>query len=191
MATRAQIRANRRNARCSTGPVSLAAKQASSRNSWLHGLNHRNKNFYFLAAESEEKFQELQQRLLDEHQPASLSERVFLRRMAEHEWLRNGPSSYLTFSVLQAEVEVQEPPSSRNQLRPRTNRAEAVVNPELGQFFLRAVLRETRAEVAELHLIERLILIKAGKDHGLFTGHRILVHLQALGADLFHHALHG
>jgi len=66
-----------------------------------------------------------------------------------------------------------------------------VINPELGQFFLRAILGKARAQAAELDLIERLILIEAGEDDGLFAGDGVLMHLQALGADLLHHALHG
>ena len=35
-----------------------------------------------------------------------------------------------------------------------------------------------------------LVLVKAGEDEELFAGVRVDVALEALGADLFHHALH-
>jgi hypothetical protein len=41
MATAAQIAANRRNARRSTGPRTVAGKRASSRNTLRHGLTAR------------------------------------------------------------------------------------------------------------------------------------------------------
>jgi len=88
MATNKQIRANRRNAKRSTGPRSLAARQASSRRRLVHGLNPGNASFYLLQDESEEKFRSLHQQLVDEHQPASATEQILVLRMAQHEWLR-------------------------------------------------------------------------------------------------------
>ena len=67
---------------------------------------------------------------------------------------------------------------------------EAAVDPEFGELLLHAVLLQAGAEVAPIDFVERLVLIEAGEDHGLFAGFGILVHLQALGADLLHHALH-
>jgi hypothetical protein len=46
-------------------------------------------------------------------------------------------------------------------LRPRADFAQAVIDPELGQLLLRAILRKTRAQAAKIHVVERLILIKA------------------------------
>jgi hypothetical protein len=65
-----------------------------------------------------------------------------------------------------------------------------VVDPELGYLFLRSVLGETRAKAAEIHVIERLILVKAREYYSFFACDRVLVHLEALGADFLHHALH-
>ena len=39
-------------------------------------------------------------------------------------------------------------------------------------------------------MIQGLVLIEAGKNEGNLSGSRIDMLLQALGADLFHHALH-
>ena len=43
----------------------------------------------------------------------------------------------------------------------------------------------------EIHAVQILVLVKARKDVGHFAGVRIALWLQALGADFFHHALHG
>ena len=39
-------------------------------------------------------------------------------------------------------------------------------------------------------LVERLVLVEAGEDERLLAGDRVDVALEALRADLFHHALH-
>src|SRR5208283_4181255 len=43
---------------------------------------------------------------------------------------------------------------------------------------------------AEVHAIERLILVKTRKYISSLAGYRIMLRLQALRTDLFHHALH-
>ena len=60
-----------------------------------------------------------------------------------------------------------------------------------GQLFLDAVLREAAAQVREGHPVEVLVLVEAGEHHALDAGGGVAVGLQALGADLLHHALHG
>src|SRR5436309_3416203 len=80
--------------------------------------------------------------------------------------------------------------SRNHQFFPRADLTQAAVDPLLRQLLLDAVLREARAESVPIHVIERLVLIKAGEYHGLFSSERILVKLEALRADLFHHALH-
>src|ERR671927_317559 len=72
----------------------------------------------------------------------------------------------------------------------RRQLAQAAVDPERGQLFLDAILREALRERAEVDLVERLVLVEAGEDVGRFARGRVDVRLQALGADLFHHALH-
>jgi len=46
------------------------------------------------------------------------------------------------------------------------------------------------AQGAEIDAVHLLVLVKAGEDDRLRAGNRITVALQALRADLFHHALH-
>ena len=68
--------------------------------------------------------------------------------------------------------------------------AEAVVDPEFRDLLLRSILRKPRAQTAEIDVVERLVLIEAREDHRFFPANRVPVHLQALRADLLHHALH-
>ena len=89
MSTAAQIRANKLNAHRSTGPTSETGKQASSRNRTTHGLcQNDNTSFYLLEDEDPEKFRALRARLEEEHQPQTETERILVRRLADHEWLR-------------------------------------------------------------------------------------------------------
>jgi len=89
MATTAQIRANQLNAHRSTGPITPAGKQASSRNRTTHGLcRHNSQSFYLPEDENSEKFGELRARLEAEYQPQTETERILVQRMADHEWLR-------------------------------------------------------------------------------------------------------
>ena len=56
---------------------------------------------------------------------------------------------------------------------------QAAVNPQTGQFFLGAVLRQAAVQRREIDLIHLLVLVEAGKDDGFGASHRIAVHLQA------------
>src|SRR5260370_35651460 len=67
---------------------------------------------------------------------------------------------------------------------------QAAVDPELGEFFLDAVLRQAAAQGAEIDAVHLLVLVEAGEHDGLGAGYRVAVALKALRADLLHHALH-
>jgi len=90
MATEKQTAANRENAQHSTGPTSQEGLEASSWvNAWRHGLAVKDhERFSLLMDENREKFDELQQRLNDEHLPTSETEILLVRHMAQSEWLR-------------------------------------------------------------------------------------------------------
>ena len=92
MATPAQIRANQQNSQKSACATTAAGKQASSQNRFAHGLcaqsEHTNGSFYFLDDESKEEYDALWARLTDEHKPETETERILVRRMAQHDWLR-------------------------------------------------------------------------------------------------------
>ena len=90
MATDKQTAANRENAQHSTGPTSQEGLEASSWvAAWRHGLAVKDhERFSLLIDENREKFDELQQRLNDEHLPTSETEVLFVRHMTQSEWLR-------------------------------------------------------------------------------------------------------
>jgi hypothetical protein len=88
MATAEQINANQLNAQSSTGPTSEAGKQASSQNRTTHGLCHNHTCFYLLDGEDPDKYAELYTGLKEEHQPQTETERILVRHLAQHEWLR-------------------------------------------------------------------------------------------------------
>ena len=90
MATAKQTAANRKNAQHSTGPTSQEGLEASSWvAAWRHGLAVKDhQTFEFLIDEKREKFDELLQRLNDEHVPATETEVLLVRHMAQSEWLR-------------------------------------------------------------------------------------------------------
>ena len=90
MATAKQTAANRENAQHSTGPTSQEGLDLSARiNAWRHGLAVKDhERFSLLIDENREKFDELQQRLNDEHLPTSETEILLVRHMAQSEWLR-------------------------------------------------------------------------------------------------------
>src|SRR5205823_12235173 len=68
--------------------------------------------------------------------------------------------------------------------------AQAAVDPCLCQLLLGAVLRQPPPQCAEIDAVEILVLVEAGEHHRLRAGRRVVMALQALGADLLHHALH-
>ena len=84
MATEAQMKANRTNAQHSTGPKSMEGKIAVARNRFLHGLSGQ---FQVLPWENSEDYEDLQDRLRGEYQPATPFEEELIGRMAQHSWL--------------------------------------------------------------------------------------------------------
>jgi hypothetical protein len=90
MATAKQTAANRENAQHSTGPTSQEGLDLSARiAAWRHGLAVKDhERFSLLIDENREKFDELQQRLNDEHLPTTETETLLVRHMAQSEWLR-------------------------------------------------------------------------------------------------------
>ena len=52
---------------------------------------------------------------------------------------------------------------------------QAAVDPEFGEFFLDAVLREAAAQGAEIDAVHFLVLVEAGKDDRLGAGDWVAV----------------
>lgn len=80
--TRAEI--NRANAEHSTGPRSTTGKLASSRNSLKHGLASGE---LIIPGEDPAAFESLLNDLMEEHQPATPTEELLVREMAQSYWL--------------------------------------------------------------------------------------------------------
>ena len=84
MATRKQIRANRRNARKSTGPRSDAGKAASSANALSHGLTAA--RTVVLPEEEPEEFERLRQGVIADLAPAGALQEALAQRIAALLW---------------------------------------------------------------------------------------------------------
>ena len=83
MATEKQIKANRANARRSTGPKSAEGKAKSAQNAIKHGLLSQS---LLVGDESEADFDVLIQGLIDSHQPQDLAEALLVEKMAIALW---------------------------------------------------------------------------------------------------------
>ncbi len=83
MASQAQIDANRRNARKSTGPRTPEGKDRSSRNGVLHGLTAEK---HFLSGEDPADFEALLARFRADWKPVTVTEESLVERMAAAHW---------------------------------------------------------------------------------------------------------
>ena len=83
MSTAAQMAANQANAQHSTGPQTSEGKSESSLNNLRHGLLGA---FRVLAGEDQDEFDLLLLEFTEEHQPATITERLLVQRMAQHHW---------------------------------------------------------------------------------------------------------
>jgi hypothetical protein len=88
MATQAQIFANQENAQKSHGATSETGRETSSKNRTSHGLCYHSGAFTLLVDEDPAEFRQLTNALNAEHQPQTESERIIVRHMVQHEWLR-------------------------------------------------------------------------------------------------------
>jgi hypothetical protein len=79
-----KLAANRANARKSTGPRSIAAKEKVSQNRTVHGLAGK---FQVLDYESQEEFDHFLSQLIEDQQPVGLAEVELVKKLAEHTWL--------------------------------------------------------------------------------------------------------
>ena len=84
MATSAQIIANQKNARLSTGPRTPDGKSASGRNAIKHGLSSA---FRVLAHEDQEEFDQLVEDLRAYHRPRDIHQRLLVDQLAKSQWL--------------------------------------------------------------------------------------------------------
>lgn len=91
MATPKQIAANRRNAKKSCGPKSVAGKAKVSQNRLVHGLLGR---FQVLEGEDQQCYDKLVDQLIVEQKPVGLLETELVKKMSEHMWLSDRARRY-------------------------------------------------------------------------------------------------
>jgi hypothetical protein len=84
MSSASQKAANRNNAKLSTGPQTGAGKARSSQNALRHGLAS---NCILVGDEVPEDFDALVGDLVAEHQPATATEELLVKQMAQNFWL--------------------------------------------------------------------------------------------------------
>src|SRR5687767_2363071 len=93
--------------------------------------------------------------------------------------VRSGVNGYSRYSKAKTALDVRQ-----------VDRVQQMVQPAAGQLLLDRVLPQPHVQVREIDAIHLLILVEAREDEFLAPGRGIDVLLQALRADLFHHALH-
>ena len=84
MATEKQVAANRANAQKSSGPKTAAGKAKSSMNHLSWGFCS---NGILMPGEDPVEFRALLDDLLDQHQPANVTEQILVEKMAQNKWL--------------------------------------------------------------------------------------------------------
>src|SRR5580700_6473950 len=83
MTSAVQLEANRRNAQSSTGPVTAAGKQTSSRNAFQHGLTSK---LIVLPHENAADFESLQADLIAEYSPTGVTEQMLVHELTVSWW---------------------------------------------------------------------------------------------------------
>jgi hypothetical protein len=83
MATKAQLRANRLNAKKSTGPKTTEGKKVSSQNAIRHGLTSRQ---VVLSLENRVEYDQLLEDLTQNYKPGNLQEELQVTKIAESWW---------------------------------------------------------------------------------------------------------
>ena len=83
MATEAQIKANRENAKKSTGPRTAEGKRTAAQNALKHGLFGREKTIH---GESNEEYDRHHQAFIDELEPATMVESALAERIVTLSW---------------------------------------------------------------------------------------------------------
>ena len=96
MTTTRQMRANRQNAKRSTGPKTPEGKTASSQNATSHGLSS---GFIVLPHEDAVAFAELGEQLAAEFKPVTCHQKFLLKQMAESRWRLERVRRYETIAL--------------------------------------------------------------------------------------------
>ena len=117
-----QLKANRENAKKSTGPTTAAGKSKVSQNRVTHGLTGA---FQVLPGENAENFDKLLNQLMTDEKPVGIAEIELVKKMAQHFWCSERASRFQEGCFL---VIAQTPEQLEN------GEAEIRVRPELERY---------------------------------------------------------
>src|SRR5947209_4445003 len=142
MATLAQLRANRNNARRSTGARTPEGKARSSQNALKHGLTALR---IVLPGENAEAFQELRADLVNDYEALTTADSILLDQFAQHTWRLHRARGYES-SLLARLHPDSEGPELRQEEIDHFRRYETAIQRDLYRAYDR-IARQLRDQV--------------------------------------------
>jgi hypothetical protein len=168
MATKAQIRANRRNAQKSTGPRTLKGKAAVSQNAIKHGLFARQD---VIGSESQADFDLYRRQLLAELAPTSPMESMLAERIVSLFWR--------LIRVCRMQNEAIDVLNANNTASPLAKLTQSLFfrNQDQSQAGHLALGRMAIKDFSNARVLDRLLMYERRMEHSLY---RTLFELQKL-----------
>ena len=165
MATEAQIRANQRNAKKSTGPRTSEGKAAVSQNAVQHGLSARQT---IISSESQAEFDLYRERMLSELAPASPMESMLAERIVTLSWRlkRAGRIQNQTIDALNAD-NTFDPLAKLKQSLLFKNHDQSQARPSTSTAHL-ALGRMAIKDFANARVLDRLLMYERRLEHSLY-----------------------
>ena len=165
MATEAQIRANQRNAKKSTGPRTSEGKAAVSQNAVQHGLSARQT---IISSESQAEFDLYRERMLSELAPASPMESMLAERIVTLSWRlkRAGRIQNQTIDALNAD-NTFDPLAKLKQSLLFKNHDQSQARPSTSTANL-ALGRMAIKDFANARVLDRLLMYERRLEHSLY-----------------------
>ncbi|MCH7557536.1 MAG: hypothetical protein IIB56_08785 [Planctomycetes bacterium] len=165
MATEAQIRANQRNAKKSTGPRTSEGKAAVSQNAVQHGLSARQT---IISSESQAEFDLYRERMLSELAPASPMESMLAERIVTLSWRlkRAGRIQNQTIDALNAD-NTFDPLAKLKQSLLFKNHDQSQARPSTSAAHL-ALGRMAIKDFANARVLDRLLMYERRLEHSLY-----------------------
>ncbi|MCH8120999.1 MAG: hypothetical protein IIC00_14900 [Planctomycetes bacterium] len=165
MATEAQIRANQRNAKKSTGPRTSEGKAAVSQNAVQHGLSARQT---IISSESQAEFDLYRERMLSELAPASPMESMLAERIVTLSWRlkRAGRIQNQTIDALNADntfdplAKLKQSLLFKNHDQSQARPSTSAANLTLGRMAIK--------DFANARVLDRLLMYERRLEHSLY-----------------------
>jgi len=165
MTTKAQIKANRRNAKNSTGPKTTKGKTAASQNSLKHGLST---NQTLISSESRADFDLYRENILEELEPQTPMESILTERIVNLSWRLKRASRIQNQTI--------DALSARNTSSPVTKLIQSLRNPStsapqlpLGHLAIK--------DFSNARVLERLLMYERRIENSLY---KTILELQRL-----------